>query len=48
MEKKKTQGKPGYAGRIGHSGSQVVEAPFKAKDRKGDSKITGKDLRTGK
>lgn len=40
--------KPGYAGRIDNGGSQKVQAPFTPKKRTGDSKITGKDLRSGK
>ena len=48
MSNQKEQGKPGYAGRIGHGGSQLVKAPFPQKEREGDSKTTGKDLRTGK
>ena len=46
--KKNDAKKPGYAGRIDNSGAQVVQAPFAPKPRTGDTKITGKDLRTGK
>jgi len=38
----------GYAGRIGHSGVQVVKAPHPGESKKGKSTVkTGTDLRTG-
>lgn len=46
---KKSGGKPGYAGRIGNSGAQMVKAPFPANGPKGKtSSKTGDDLRSGK
>lgn len=48
MKNQNESKKPGYAGRVGHSGSQHVQAPFQQKERTGDSKVTGKDLRSGK
>lgn len=39
----------GYAGKIKNQGTQFVQAPFGGSDsRKGNVKITGTDLRTGK
>ena len=46
---KNKKGSCGYAGKIGNSGTQVVEAVFKpAKPKPGKVIKTGKDLRTGK
>lgn len=40
--------KPGYAGSIKNTGSQVVRAPFTHESKKGKSTVkTGKDLRSG-
>lgn len=40
--------KPGYAGSIKNTGSQVVRAPFTQESKKGKSTVkTGKDLRSG-
>lgn len=39
----------GYAGKIKNQGTQFVQAPLGGSDsRKGNVKITGNDLRTGK
>lgn len=41
--------KNGYAGKIGHGGSQKVEAPLKDTTKNvGGKVIKGNDLRTGK
>lgn len=40
--------KKGYAGRINHSGVQIVKAPLAGEAKKGKSTVkTGNDLRTG-
>lgn len=39
--------KPTYAGRIGNSGAQVVNAPFQRNDKPKSTVIRGNDLRTG-
>ena len=42
-------GKNGYAGKIKHSGTQVVEAVFKTEKTGGKAVVkTGTDLRSGK
>ena len=47
--KKKSGGKPTYAGRIGNSGTQMVKAPFQGNSHKGKTTSkTGDDLRSGK
>jgi len=38
-----------YKGKIGHTGTQVVKAPYGGKDKKGNGTVkTGTDLRSGK
>lgn len=45
-DKDKKQAPPCYAGRISHSGSQHVQAPFAQKTGKGGKVKEGNDLRT--
>lgn len=45
---KKPQGPMGYAGNIGNTGSQVVNAPFSSTKTAKGTVTKGEDLRTGK